>query len=91
MEPVTGYIITVASFALGLVVGITLTNYRAKLERQFQDIQTTIDGRLEELDRRIDRHVEDLDRRIDRHVEDLDRRIDTVSENIAKPHKNKPS
>jgi len=80
MEPVTGYIITVASFALGLVVGITLTNYRAKLERQFQDIQTTIDGRLEELDRRIDRHVEDLDRR-----------IDTVSENIAKPHKNKPS
>ena len=80
MEPVTGFIITVASFALGLVVGITLTNYRAKLERQFQDIQTTIDGRLEELDRRVDRHVEDLDRR-----------IDTVSENIAKPHKNKPS
>jgi uncharacterized membrane-anchored protein YhcB (DUF1043 family) len=80
MELVTGYIIAVASVALGLVVGITLTEYRARLHRQFQDIQTTIDGRLEELDRRVDRHVEDLDRR-----------IDTVSENIAKPHKNKPS
>ena len=80
MEPVTGYIIAVASVALGLVLGITLTEYRARLNRQFEDIQNTIDGRLEELDRRVDRHVEDLDRR-----------IDTVSENIAKPHKNKPS
>ena len=80
MEPVTGYIIAVASVALGLVLGITLTEYRAGLNRQFHDIQNTIYGRLDELDRRVDRHVEDLDRR-----------IDTVSENIAKPHKNKPS
>ena len=65
MELVTGYIIAVASVALGLVVGITLTEYRARLHRQFQDIQNTIDGRLEELDRRVDRHVEELDRRID--------------------------
>ena len=65
MEPVTGYIIAVASVALGLVVGITLTKYHARLNRQFEDIQNTIDGRLEELDRRVDRHVEELDRRID--------------------------
>ena len=65
MEPVTGFIIAVASVALGLVVGITLTKYHARLNRQFEDIQNTIDGRLEELDRRVDRHVEDLDRRID--------------------------
>ena len=65
MEPVTGYIIAVASVALGLVVGITLTKYHARLNRQFEDIQNTIDGRLEELDRQVDRHVEELDRRID--------------------------
>ena len=81
MDPVTGIIIAVAlSTTLGLVVGITLTTYRARLARHFLDIENTINGRIEELDRRIDRHVEVLDRR-----------IDSVSIDIEKLHENEPS
>jgi len=67
MDPVTGIIIAVAlSTTLGLVVGITLTTYRARLARHFLDIENTINGRIEELDRRIDSVSFDQDSRLSR-------------------------
>lgn len=54
MDPVMGIIIAVASVSLGLIVGIILTTYHARIKRHFADIENTIDGRIEELYRRVD-------------------------------------